>query len=190
MREQFQIKQWDYLLIGDGSATTWEYHAGWASLLVEAGTFDREVFYGSFNKGTNIIAEMMAYVQPLLFLAARKNRKKQADGTTHVHVITDCDYVKNAGNKQARRTKHRQLWHMLDTFPRAGIEVHYHWVPRDTIDANRYSHELANLIRIASKELDLSKPLRRIGCETVFDINPSSARKEAPCPHPKKTEPT
>ena len=173
LRKLLKIEAWDYLLIGDGSGTTWEKHCGWACLLIENGSYDRESFYGSFNRGTNIIAEMMAYVQPLLALSARKNLKRQPDGASRVHIVTDCEYVRNAGNKKIDRKVHKPLWYLLDVFKRSGLLLEFHWIPRDTIAANKYGHYLANEIRIASKDLDLSKPFQRAGAETLFDINPS-----------------
>lgn len=173
IRKLCKIEEWDYILIGDGSGTSWSEHCGWASILIEEGTFAREHFYGSFSGGTNIVAEMMAYVQPLMWLAARKDRRLGPDGSTQIHVITDCEYVKNAGNKKLQRQSNTQLWHMIDVFRRSGMRVIFHWIPRDTIDANKYSHHLANLIRLASKKLDVSIPLQKVSCETIFDVNPS-----------------
>lgn len=148
-----RIERWDYLAVGDGSATTWARECGWASLLVENRTYQRQLYYGGFSGGTNIVGEMMAPLQPLLHLAARKDRQKSPDGATYVHVVTDCEYVKKAGNREYGRGSNQMLWAMFDAARRDGILSQFHWVPRDSVPMQHATHHAANQARELMKQM-------------------------------------
>jgi ribonuclease HI len=163
------IKEWDYLIVGDGSATTWDHEMGWGSTVIaRAGFLRPPPFHGSFSRGTNIMAEMMAFVHPLLWLASQKL------GRAVVHVLTDCEIVRNCGKGVATRKANSELWFMVSAFSRKGIHVHYHWIPRDTIALNKLAHDLANKARLDAKALatNLGAVMGKHGA-TIYDVNPS-----------------
>src|SRR4051812_7107961 len=86
------IAKWDYLVVGDGSGSTWDRGAGWGSVVVERDTDVRTVFGGAVNRGTVNFGEIMAALQPLEFLASREYQRRKASGrtrTVYVHVLTD-----------------------------------------------------------------------------------------------------
>lgn len=147
------VGTWDYVLIGDGSATTWEQSCGWACLVVENQTEERWVTHGSLSHGTNVVGEFMAYAGPLLMLSQKNPRRKQSRGETLVHVITDSEYLVKVSRGQGSRDKYRPLWHWLDAFRRVGLFIKFHWVPRDVLEANRFCHNLANQARKGGAEL-------------------------------------
>lgn len=135
------IQEWDYLLIGDGSGTTWQNNIGWCSSLFSK---DNEInhFFGGQNSGTNIIAEMLAYVAPLLWL--KEQHKKTS---LSVHIITDCELISQQGNNITQRKSHKELWNLFDAIVRNGIFLTWHWYRRDQLDLNKLSHEKANEMR-------------------------------------------
>lgn len=163
---------WDYLLIGDGSGTQWKLPCGWASMMVENRTFARRAYHGSYSRGTNIIAEMMAYVHPLLELSTVKERQIGLDGSCRVHIITDCEYVKNGGNKEIILKKHRALWSVFDTLERQGFKIQFHWVERDLISANIFSHHLANKARTTAAAIDVKDLMeQKLYVSSLYDVN-------------------
>ena len=101
------------------------------------------------------------------------NFSPQPDGSTHVHILTDCRYVANAGNQQVTRKKHTALWKLLDSFQRDGFVITYHWIPRDILDANKQGHNLANTARIGALHLNSEEILCNRGFDSIFEIHPS-----------------
>ena len=145
-----RIEKWDYLLIGDGSASTWEKEAGWASLLVQREPRTEVWHVGCSSFGTVTVAEMLAYQQPLIQLA---HAQKSFD-IKHVHVVTDSDYVAKMGVMAAGASgAHGELWQFYATLRRRGILLHWHWVSRDKLFWNKAAHKLANNARIRAIDL-------------------------------------
>lgn len=141
------ITEWDYLIIGDGSATRWTHEAGWASwLLAREGDLCQH-FHGGFSCGTNIVSELMAVVHPLLYLSGTN----QPLSLRRLHVLTDCEYLTQAGPHREARKKNRELWTVVDAMRQRGLRIAWHWIPRDTLIVNRYAHDAANLSREAMK---------------------------------------
>ena len=152
--KQFEIgpSDWHSLLVGDGSATTWEHSAGWSSVLIQKHVPGRKPFYGGMSCGTNNVAGLMAVLHPLMYIA--NNQKELPVGGHHVHVITDSSYVANGLEHDnpvwiSGLGKNRELWMALYALRRKGIIPHPHHIIRDTIELNRVSHDLANESRVA-----------------------------------------
>ena len=142
-----QPGDWHALIVGDGSATTWEKAAGWSSVLIQKHTTDRRPFYGGMSCGTNNVAELMAVLHPLMYLA--NNQKDLPVGGYHVHVVTDSEYVANGLTHDnpvwiSGLNKNRELWLAIHAIRRKGIIVHPHHINRDTIELNKVAHDLAN----------------------------------------------
>ena len=146
--ELFNINTWHHLLIGDGSGTRWGYEAGWSSVLIDR-DYEEKWFYGGMSEGTNIIAEIMAYVQPLMWLVANKKV-----ALTYTHIITDCEHLVWAAANPHSRKRNKELWHMIDSFRRHGMLIKWHWIPRDTIPWNQSAHDWANAGRLAIKNIE------------------------------------
>lgn len=141
---ELKVTDWNYLLIGDGSGTTWNKTCGWGCWLVENSDTEPERFWGGFSSGTNIIAEVMAYVQPLITLSARKNLQRNEDHSCRVVIITDCDHLVQAHKNRLQRKSHKAIWSMFDTWAREGIFCTFrHW-KRNDLACNRFAHEMAN----------------------------------------------
>src|SRR5215471_12302353 len=73
-------ESWDFLVVGDGSGSNWKRPIGWAARLVERASGQRQTFHGHANRGTVNVAEMMALLWPLLWIAAREAERFQAGG--------------------------------------------------------------------------------------------------------------
>lgn len=64
---------------------------------------------------------------------------------------------------------------MLDSFCRRGLMTTWHWLSRDQIDLNRFSHELANAARktIRSEgEAWIGSSLGKLGRDSLLELEP------------------
>lgn len=160
--DHFKIDKWDYLLIGDGSGSQ-SGSCGWSCLSIEKTGYKRKMWYGCMSDGTINVAEYMAYIQPLINIAQRKT-----SDCVHVHIITDSQVVAAASNKYI-------CGKFLANFLAWGIIVKTHWLPRETIEANR----LVDLVSKAARE-DIKQSvytetaLSRLGKESIYEIEPIS----------------
>jgi len=175
------IKQFDLLLIGDGSGSNWNFECGWGCVSIEHDTLARKAWYGSMNAGTVNFAEIMAYLQPLGWYVNREmiRRKKSSYKvrTRHVHIITDSQYVKTRGtnkDKDLLSGKNGALWQVFRQFGAQGMLLHWHWIPRETVELNQFADQLSKAARLNIKGKDLPtkveesfKPSR-----TMYEFNP------------------
>lgn len=141
---------WDYLIVGDGSGTTWEKEFGWGSVLVSNHSFERQVFFGAMSNGTNNMAELLMVLHPLMHIV-NNDKGVRANGT-RVHIVSDSQYVVNGLAKDnpiwvSQLQLNRELWMAIHMTRRSGLIIKGHHIPRDTIDLNRLGHDLANISR-------------------------------------------
>jgi len=175
---------WDFLLVGDGSGSNWANEAGFACVSIERTTMERQVWYGAFNRGTVNVAEIMAYMQPLNWLAAREEERRQEQKTKRrawrIHILTDSQYCQKTGSTNGHLTvnKNAVLWSALDVFSRQGFVLHWHWIKREDVGLNLFVDEVSRLARKRLKSYNL---LDRVGLEdgadgqarTADEVNPS-----------------
>jgi ribonuclease HI len=110
------------------------------------------------NCGTVNFAEMMAYLQPLNWYASvelTKRKKSKSVRFKNVHIITDSKYCAEQGKKKdLSPNKNSSLWRVFNDFQRHGILIHWHWMPRDTVELNVYADKLSKEARKAIAELN------------------------------------
>jgi len=179
------VKNWDFLIVGDGSGSNWNREAGWGAVSIEKITMERLVWTGTMNKGTVNFAEMMAYQQPLSWLAAREEDRRAKRAVKYrayqVHIFTDSDYCRQTGNSKNRLVaKNGALWAAFDSYVRQGFVLNWHWIPRGSVALNSYCDRLSKLARLLMKKYNLQEKLEtEHSCggvpRTVYDINPSEA---------------
>lgn len=178
--KRLKIRDWDFLLVGDGSGSNWDREAGWASVSIEKVTGERVVWNGAMNKGTVNFAEMMAYLQPLNWLATREEERRSSGKVRtrgyHVHIITDSQYCTDTG-KSANRLlkKNGPLWALFDILTRMGFVLHWHWLRRNTCGLHAYSDRTSKMARGLIKKYNLQERAEEEGENplNVYDINPS-----------------
>jgi ribonuclease HI len=160
--EYFQIEDhlWDAIVIGDGSATTWEREAGWGSLLIRRDDVHVKAFHGGMSCGTNNLSEILAILHPLMFLV---NAAEVRNGGYRVHVISDSQYVINglADDKllvSPTLKTNRELWLAMFGVVRQGLVITAHHIDRDQLDYQRVCHDLANLSR--KSQIGLTEQLK------------------------------
>jgi len=170
--------EWDLLLIGDGSGSNWNFECGWGCVSIQSDTMARKTWYGAMSSGTVNFAEIMAYIQPLTWYVQREqDLRKKGFGSTYrnVHILTDSRYVQKQGERGNAngKVKNKALWQLFKSFSSQGIIVHWHWIPRESVELNQFADRLSKSARLAIKGKDLqtkveesSKPPR-----SVYDFN-------------------
>ena len=152
--ELLGIETWDYLLVGDGSGTLWTRAGGWAAALVRHNPAHLQWFFGSSSNATNIVCEMQAYVNPLLWLLGQEKPSQKQE----IHLITDCEHLVQQWPRPGQWKANKQLWQLLGSLPRVGLNLHFHWIPRDTFPLNQLADELAGLARRTAVALEAEIP--------------------------------
>jgi len=170
--------EWDLLLIGDGSGSNWNFECGWGCVSIQSDTLARKAWYGAMSSGTVNFAEIMAYIQPLTWYVHREQQmRKEGFGSTYrnVHILTDSRYVQKQGERGDARgkLKNKALWQLFKSFSSQGIIVHWHWIPRESVELNQFADRLSKGARLLLKGQDLqtkveekAKPPR-----SVYDFN-------------------
>lgn len=167
--EDARIQACDFLVVSDGSGTTWELPCGWAATLVDTRTFERRVFHGGASHGSNIFAELFGITHPLLWLLSQQRPVKV--GGTHVHILTDCETLATTWNHKTTRKKNRELWGLLDAIQRRGLMLHFHWRNRSTTALNILADRLASANRLSQLPL-AGQVILGLGAESPHDFNP------------------
>jgi ribonuclease HI len=142
--EKFQLHNWDYIVAGDGSATTWHWTAGFGAILYDRKSKIRRKFFGGLSCGTNNVAEIMAILHPLLYLDASVKTKHNAPA---VYIISDSEYVVNAGNSKIGRKANKALWSAIDDIGTRFVLLFRH-SRRMILPANVFGDTVGNLVRL------------------------------------------
>lgn len=142
----------DYLIIGDGSGSSWSKPCGWASIVVNLKNGERYIRGGSASNGTSNFAEIMAYVQPLQELAAAEAKRREqfhSHRLLKVHVVTDSEYVVKNGNAPAGLPiANSLLWLLIQDCKKQGVIVDFHWARRAELALNSYADEVSRKLRL------------------------------------------
>lgn len=149
--DNFNITNWDYLLLGDGSGSSWGRPIGWACVLVERRTWTGIPFCGAANDGTVNFAELMAYLMPLTYI----DTKKVTGQVVNVHVITDSEYTQQNSHRLTP-DKNAGLIGGINAFRRKGICTTFHWMRRNTHPlttlADELSKEMRKLVKVYNED--------------------------------------
>lgn len=146
---------WSYLVVGDGSGTTWDNTCGWGSLVASKQPDRRWLVFGGFSAGTNNTAEIMPYLQALAEIWRDVEEQHRFGQIVRVHVVSDSQYVVECGKNPERRKSHshKGWWSLLDFYQSRGIVIQWHWLERTGHIGNTLSHKVANLSRLAMADV-------------------------------------
>lgn len=146
---QFQIEQWDILLVGDGSGSYELRPCGWGCVSLERSNLERRVWYGACNAGTVNLAEMLAYLMPLTYFAAQRTAGNVYE-TANVHIITDSTYLEKMapGSQQRRGQANQGLMQVFRQFDQSGLALHWHWAERESVELNVVADILSKAARL------------------------------------------
>lgn len=164
LRQQFNIEEsCNFVLIGDGSGSTFERACGWSSILINFETREFSLWWGAMSRGTVNIGEIMAYVQPLTYLTNVEISRREANGGKHqfvnITILTDSQYVKEQGSSRGSSVKKNgAFWRLFDGFAHQGILLKWQWLARDTHELNSLVDGVSKAARKAVTEFDLNLP--------------------------------
>jgi ribonuclease HI len=172
---------WDCIICGDGSGTQWSKPGGYGWALIQRRpTFRRIVGSGGMSHGSNIVAELFAFLHPLSLLAQEKVK-----GVLRVFVLSDCKLMSDWGNgNKAARSAYEELFFLIGAYERRGLKIEYRWIPRDVINLNKLAHDLANVARkwqcepkpgeprIRRAPVETRKILKKLGAKDIYHVNP------------------
>lgn len=142
---------WDVILVGDGSGSNWGVACGWAMTVIERGG-DTHVLHGAMSHGTSNVAEIMAPLHALSWLAAREEERRQKHrqprNAYQVYVVSDSRYVVDTG-KAANRLIHKNslFWLWADNLASKGFVTHFRWLGREASRFIRYADDLSRTSR-------------------------------------------
>ena len=178
--KRLKIKNWDFVIFGDGSGSNWNRESSWASVSVEKATMERLVWYGYTNRGTVNTGEAMAYLWPAMWIANREAARVSTGSkrrATQVHVITDSEYVQKTGRKGDRMlATNGPIWEGFSAVERQGVVFTWHWLRRDTVGLNQYVDKLSKLVRKSFRAYNMQERMsinkETDVIKTVYEINP------------------
>jgi|JI9StandDraft_2_1071091.scaffolds.fasta_scaffold266444_2 ribonuclease HI len=161
------IKDWDVLLVGDGSGSAWNMGSGWGCVSIEKATQLRRSWYGACNLGSTNLAEIMAYIHPLTWYA-REQVKSKSSQFKQIHIITDSSYLASKGMQDDNNFGlDKAIWHMFDVFQSFGLVLNWHWARRETVELNCLVDRISKDARKNLAELFEEKTLN----ETMYLFN-------------------
>ena len=94
--EHLGIQNWDAIVIGDGSGSTWQKPCGWAAVLIDKYSGVRKLSFGAASPGTSIVSEILPYLFALNWYTSkdgpgpvRLTEKRTKGKKIKVHVVSD-----------------------------------------------------------------------------------------------------
>jgi ribonuclease HI len=177
------VTQWDVAIVGDGSGTAWGEPCGWSSILHERKSSLRKCFNGGFSHGTNNLAELIPYLQAMLWYANGPGKKRLHDlrmldhnKVLTIHIVTDSEITAKQGNGEYNRKANREIWAAIDSFCDRGYRFYWHWLGRSKTGLNILADYLAGNSRLAMREASAksAKAMSSVGVPpgySVYDFN-------------------
>ena len=149
----YNVSNWDVLLIGDGSGSGAEAPCGWAVTIVDRLTGRRRLLAGALTMGSITVGELMPYVTAMdhfdTVMRTPQHRKDLSIPLNlNVHIFTDSSHTANAGNKLHSRAKHGALWAAISHLENHGYTFTWHWFERNNpFKLHKLMDEMASELR-------------------------------------------
>ena len=143
--EDLKLPPADLYVFGDGSGTTIQKACAWATVSYDTHKKQFAMLTGSYSKGTNNMAELMAYVQAFqhyMYISS------EAYPNAHrIEVISDSELIVMQGRQQYARTMNAMMWAQVDQFQTYGYKIGWTHVRRNTNPVNTYCDGVAGRLR-------------------------------------------
>ncbi len=167
---------WDIVIFGDGSGSNWSRAIGWAGVVIDRASWHRELFYGSSNKGTVNVGELLPFIQGLTWWLDWAKKKDLSRQVRKVWCISDSAHTVQTGKCRDKRDirANRGLWLVLALLEREGFELHWQHMHRATAAMNCLADHLSRQARV-SLERNHEAVLQKVASLTptdLYKINP------------------
>jgi ribonuclease HI len=136
---ELSLPEFDLLLVGDGSGTTYTKPCGWACVAWNRLTDEIDIHNGGTSCGTNNFAELIPYVQAIWHFDQifRKFKEEEPTRKARIEIVSDSEVTVKCGNKEYTRKGNACLWAAIECFEKTGwYDIHWTHVYRNT---NRFS---------------------------------------------------
>lgn len=152
-----EASQFHAVLRGDGSGTQHPNATGFACVIEYQGQAQdapelRQVVYGALGCGSNMTAELDAYLLALRHLEAsggtRPSRPKIA-------IVCDNQTIVHQGNKHHRRLANQAGWSVVEYYERLGWSLSWFWAPRNSEVGLEFCDHLSRAARVAMEKASL-----------------------------------
>jgi ribonuclease HI len=165
-------KDWDWLIVSDGSGSTWQRSAGWCGILIHQHSARRHVFSGSLSYGTSNLAEILGVFHSIWYLSDQERQPSWQQ----ILVLTDSQYVAQMIEKPSERVKsHAALWKTIWAAKRDLLNIKAQWIPRASIALNQLADAVAGETRLRQKNV-LQEAIEKLNFDVtkLSQINPKS----------------
>lgn len=139
------LPDFDLLLVGDGSGTSYDRPAGWACLAYDRRKAKVTVHAGGATCGTNNFAELAPYVQALWHHHQDHGQAPRAP--VRVQVVSDSELTVRCGNGRYARRANGCLWAAVSWFEENGYRLAWRHVPRNSNPWNALADRVAGEMR-------------------------------------------
>lgn len=122
---------YDLLLIGDGSGSTWERPAGWACVSMDRRAGTRHMLAGGASAGSVGWAELEPYLCAIRhdFYVRQQGELKQA---RRVVIFSDSQSTVRIGNREYVPKANLDLWGAIAFWEQRGYSFKWVWIDRNT----------------------------------------------------------
>ena len=184
--EYLNIRDWDLLIIGDGSGCGWNMGAGWAWSLLDRQSKARAAACGALDKGTVTIGELFPCWMALNWYVSEdgpgRDRQKEMIKTgkrIQTIICSDSTGVVNAGNYPPARKSYPDIWSAIEYYQQHGFNLLFKHIPRDMVNMHILLDQYARRARINLKtsyqqtiaDLQTAHPSLQEDL-TIYDLNP------------------
>lgn len=153
LASELTLKDFDLLLVGDGSGTTAKASCGWACVGWNKISGDLDFHNGSMSCGTNNFAELIPYVQALWYFDQFFKSHAQPGQRGKIEIVSDSEVTVKCGNGEYTRKGNGCLWGGIEWFEKNGYDIHWTHVYRNTNCFSKRCDWLAGETRIGLDKL-------------------------------------
>jgi ribonuclease HI len=139
------LPDFDLLLVGDGSGTTYPEPAAWGCLAYDRRKDKVTLHAGTTSCGTTNLAELMPYVQALWH--HHQDHGQAPTTPVQVVIVSDSELTVRCGNGRYQRKANASVWAALRWFEDNGYRITWRHVPRNSNAWSTLMDQVAGALR-------------------------------------------
>jgi ribonuclease HI len=149
LAQELGLKEFDLLLIADGSGNTYAQCTGWGCLAYDVRKHQAVVHTGGLSCGTNNFAELFPFIQALYYHGQSHDRRPATP--VRVQLVSDSEVTVCCGNRVYGHNANGCFWAALSWFEKYGYQLIWRHVPRNSNHWNALVDALAGRAREVQK---------------------------------------